>query len=60
MKPVDPNGGQAPRSQGVYDNLARYPLLDALTERRSRRFGEGMSLNGGPLAYQSMHALPNR
>jgi hypothetical protein len=56
MKPVDPNGGQAPTSQGVYDGLARYPLLDALTERRSRRFGKGMSLNGGPLAYQSTHA----
>ena len=56
MKPVDPNGEQAPTSQGVYGSLARYPLLDALTERRSRRFGKGMSLNGGPLAYQSTHA----
>jgi hypothetical protein len=36
--------------------LARYPLLDALIERRSRRFGEGMRLNGGPLAYNSTHA----
>src|SRR4029450_5273438 len=50
------DGGQAQASQGVYDSLARYPLLDALTERRSRRFGKGMSLNGGPLAYQSTHA----
>ena len=35
------------------EQLARYPLLDALIERRSRRFGSGMSLNGGPLAYSS-------
>ena len=38
------------------EQLARYPLLDALIERRSRRFGSGMSLNGGPLAYSSARA----
>ena len=32
---------------------ASYPLLDALIERRSRRFGKGMHLDGGPLSYQS-------
>jgi len=37
------------------ERLARYPLLEALIERRSRRFGSGMSLNGGPLAYDSQH-----
>jgi len=36
-------------------SLASYPLLDALIERRSRRFGKGMTLNGGPLAYPSAH-----
>ena len=56
MKPADPIGEQATASQGVYERLARYPLLNALIERRSRRFGEGMSLNGGPLAYHSTHA----
>lgn len=30
-----------------------YPLFDALLDRRSRRFGRGMRLNGGPLAYAS-------
>lgn len=40
---------------GSYQHLARYPLLDALIERRSRRFGSGMTLNGGPLAYESAH-----
>jgi hypothetical protein len=39
---------------GVSEQLARYPLLDAMIERRSRRFGKGMSLNGGPLAYRSL------
>lgn len=32
--------------------LARYPLLDALRDRRSRRFGLGMEI-AGPLAYKS-------
>src|SRR5436309_13853519 len=35
--------------------LANYSLLDALLARRSRRFGRGMHLNGGPLAYTSAH-----
>jgi hypothetical protein len=34
-------------------SVAGYPLLDALIERRSRRFGRGMWLTGGPLAHQS-------
>lgn len=34
-------------------DISRYPLLDALRDRRSRRFGRGMTLNGGPLAYTS-------
>src|ERR1700730_13470531 len=35
--------------------LASSSLLDALLARRSRRFGKGMRLNGGPLAYDSSH-----
>src|SRR5205085_3152162 len=38
------------------DALLRYSLVDALVNRRSRRFGKGMQLNGGPLAYQSAQA----
>ncbi len=38
------------------EHLARYPLLDALLHRRSRRFGKAMTLEGGPLAYASAHA----
>lgn len=33
-----------------------YPLLAALRERRSRRFGLGMRIPSGPLAYQSRHS----
>src|SRR6202011_5733419 len=36
-------------------HLARSSLLDALLARRSRRFGKGMRLNGGPLAFESAH-----
>jgi hypothetical protein len=36
--------------------LARYSLLDPLIERRSRRFATGMSLNGGPLTYDSVRS----
>ncbi len=35
--------------------FADYYLVDALRERRSRRFGLGMELPGGPLAYTSRH-----
>jgi hypothetical protein len=35
------------------ERVARYPLLEALIERRSRRFARGLRLNGGPLAYTS-------
>ncbi len=37
------------------ERLARYPLLDALIERRSRRFAQGMRMEGGPLAYHSTY-----
>lgn len=37
----------------AYDQLSRYPLLDAIIERRSRRFAKSLRLNGGPLAYES-------
>src|SRR5438477_6834343 len=37
------------------EDLASYPLLAALRERRSRRFGLGMKIPAGPLAFQSRH-----
>ena len=46
------------------EKLALYPLLEALKKRRSRRFGLGMKMDEGPLAYRSLHEpfpalLPN-
>jgi len=35
------------------DDVARYPLLRALLERRSRRCAAGVTLGGGPLAFES-------
>jgi len=37
------------------EHVTHYPLLDALLGRRSRRFGRGMQIGGGPLAYASPH-----
>jgi hypothetical protein len=33
--------------------IESYPLLTALRDRRSRRFGRGMKIPAGPLAYES-------
>jgi hypothetical protein len=35
--------------------IQSYPLLTALRERRSRRFGLGMKIPADPLAYESKH-----
>jgi hypothetical protein len=41
-------------SQGSpLDDLLRYPLFDALFGRRARRFGLGMEIPSGPLAFRS-------
>src|SRR5215217_684430 len=37
------------------EDLTRFPLLRAMFGRRSRRFGVGMSIPSGPLAYDSSH-----
>lgn len=42
-------------SAGPGESLVYYPFLTALRERRSRRFGLGMNIPGGPLAFQSRH-----
>jgi hypothetical protein len=42
-------------SSGRSEALGHYPLLTALRERRSRRFGLGMKMPDGPLAFQSRH-----
>jgi hypothetical protein len=43
------------KPERVDERLARYPLLDALRGRRSRRFGMGMKISSGPFAYESRH-----
>jgi hypothetical protein len=37
------------------DKIGQYPLLRALLERRSRRFGLGMKIPDGPLSFTSRH-----
>src|SRR5689334_13829558 len=39
-----------------FDRIREYPLFTALRDRRSRRFGLGMKIPSGPLAYTSRHA----
>lgn len=38
------------------NDLLRFPLFEALFGRRARRFGLGMEIPSGPLAYKSRHA----
>lgn len=46
---------QTPVSLQNATELNQFPLLTALRERRSRRFGLGMKIPAGPLAYESRH-----
>jgi hypothetical protein len=46
---------ETPNTPSRSDGLDVYPLLAALRDRRSRRFGRGMQIPAGPLAYQSRH-----
>lgn len=41
------------RTADPMTDLLDYPLLEAITGRRSRRFGLGMEIPSGPLAYKS-------
>src|SRR5216684_8277519 len=44
-----------PETTSPSNEIANSPLLTALRDRRSRRFGLGMNIPGGPLAYQSRY-----
>jgi hypothetical protein len=46
---------ETPNTPSRSDGVDAYPLLAALRDRRSRRFGRGMQIPAGPLAYQSRH-----
>jgi hypothetical protein len=50
---LDQRSGHA--AQPGLPSVADYPLLDALRGRRSRRFGRGMRMEHGPLAFTSSH-----
>ncbi len=43
-------------TDSAVENVVAYPLLEALRGRRSRRFGLGMQMEHGPMAYTSRHA----
>src|SRR5215468_2917316 len=44
------------KASPAFDTLEQFPLLTALRDRRSRRFGLGMKMPAGPLAFTSRHA----
>ncbi len=46
----------AESSGGPIGDLQQFPLVQALFGRRSRRFGLGMELPPGPVAFKSRHA----
>src|SRR6266436_5508522 len=50
-----PDQHSGPLAQPGRPSVADYPLLDALRGRRSRRFGRGMRMDHGPLAFASSH-----
>jgi hypothetical protein len=52
---VQQTTGQTPRVSEALADLARFPLLEALYGRRSRRFPLGGEIPDGPLAYRSRH-----
>ncbi len=45
---------RSPLPKGVYE-AARFPLIDAIHGRRSRRFAKGAEIAAGPLKYKSKH-----
>ncbi|MGH2589604.1 MAG: hypothetical protein ACRDGW_02265 [Actinomycetota bacterium] len=52
---VDPTDVPPTDDSEATDPISRVPLIDVVLDRRSRRFGLGAKLEGGPLAYTSRH-----
>jgi len=46
---------QTTSASRISDQVSDYPFLKTLRERRSRRFGLGMKIPAGPLAYESRY-----
>lgn len=56
MRGQDPNlDNSNSRPSALLERVMEFPLLRALRERRSRRFGLGMKIPSGPLTYESRH-----
>ncbi|MBI2825244.1 MAG: hypothetical protein HYX69_11220 [Planctomycetia bacterium] len=55
MTTVHSAAGHRP-TQELLRELGQFPLLEAIFGRRARRFGLGMTVPDGPLAFQSKHA----
>lgn len=49
------NNTSSATASSVAARLTRFPLVEALLDRRSRRFGCGMKIPSGPLAFASRH-----
>jgi hypothetical protein len=54
MRPTEPQKIST-KERDALAELARFPLLDAIFGRRSRRFPMGGEIPDGPLAYRSTH-----
>jgi hypothetical protein len=50
-----PERKSAPSAEALINELSSFPLLRAMFGRRARRFGFGMKIPDGPLAYESKH-----
>ncbi len=50
-----PDGEQQAREEQALEDLLRFPFVDALFGRRSRRFFRGAEVPDGPLAFKSKH-----
>src|SRR5260370_35668001 len=53
MQQPTPSGSSNDHANWLKNQLANYPLHQALQGRRSRRFGMGMKIEQGPFAYES-------
>jgi hypothetical protein len=49
------NESAAPSDDELLAQVGEFPLIEAIFGRRARRFGLGMEIPSGPLAFQSRH-----
>ncbi|WP_194777892.1 hypothetical protein [Pararhodonellum marinum] len=59
MKDLKTMSQKLPHEANALHQLSQFPLMKAIFGRRSRRFGRGMQIPSGPLAYRSkLEPLP--